>query len=87
MKNNKEIIEIKKEKKLEMVKDIKAFFIDNRGEEIGDLQAELLLDFLIERIGIGIYNQALNDALYWFKGRMSDLEVDYYTLEKKEKNE
>ncbi|OQB06415.1 MAG: hypothetical protein BWY19_00226 [bacterium ADurb.Bin212] len=84
MKNNKEIIKIEKEKKLEMINQIKAFFIDNRGEEIGDLQAELLLDFLIEKVGAGIYNQALNDALYWFKNRISDLEVDYYTLEKKE---
>ena len=82
----KKEIEIKKEKKLKLVSEIKSWFLDNRDEEIGDLQAELLIDFLTEKVGAEIYNQALNDSLYWFKGRMSDLEIDYYTLEKKEES-
>lgn len=82
----KKDIEIIKEKKIKLVSEIKSWFLDNREEEVGDLQADLLIDFLIEKVGAEIYNQALNDSLYWFKGRMSDLEVDYYTLEKKEEN-
>jgi len=80
----KKEIEINKEKKQKLVAEIKGWFIDNRDEEIGDLQAELLLDFLIRKVGAEVYNQALNDSLYWFKGRMGDLEIDYYSLEKKE---
>lgn len=80
-------IEIKKERKEILLGDIKAWFWDNREEDIGDLQAELLLDFLMERAGAEIYNQALNDALYWFKNRFNDLEIDYYSLEKRLLNE
>lgn len=79
----KKEIEIKKEKKLKLVSEIKSWFLDNRDEQVGDLQAELLIDFLVEKAGAEIYNQALGDALAWFKTRFSDLEVDYYTLEKK----
>lgn len=62
--------------------EVKSFFLDNRGEEIGDLQTELLLDFLIESAGSAIYNQALEDANAWFKSRMEDMESDYFTLRK-----
>jgi len=79
----KKEIEIQKEKKLKLISGLKSWFLDNRDEEIGDLQAELLIDFLTERVGAEIYNQALDDSLYWFKGRLSDLEIDYYSLEKK----
>lgn len=84
MSDKKDKIEIRKEKRLQLIAGIKSFFLENRDEEIGDLQAELLIDFLLEKIGPEIYNQALDDALYWFKGRMSDLEIDYYSLEKKD---
>ncbi len=77
-------IELSKEHKEKLRKEIQAFFIDQREEEIGDLQAEMFADLLIEKVGAEIYNQALSDALFWFKNRISDLEVDYYTLEKKE---
>lgn len=81
MKNN---IEIKKDRKQKLIAEIKGWFLDQRDEEIGDLQAEMLLDFLAEKAGTEIYNQALNDALIWFKSRWSDLEIDFYSLEKKE---
>lgn len=84
----KKEIEINKDKKKKLISEIRSWFLDNRDEEIGDLQAELLIDTLTEKVGAEIYNQALNDSLNWVKGRLSDLEIDYYTLEKKgSKNE
>lgn len=75
-------IQLKKETKQNLVSGVKGFFLDQRDEEIGDLQAELLIDFLIDKIGPEVYNQALADASQWFKGRLVDLEIDYYVLEK-----
>jgi len=64
--------------------EVKSFFLENRGEEIGDLQADLLLDFLIDSAGPAIYNQALEDASFWFKHRMEDMESDFFTLRKED---
>lgn len=75
-------IKIEKEKKEKLVKEIQAYFIDNYDEEIGELKAELLIDFLAEKVGSEIYNQALADSKYWFKKKLEDLESDFFTLEK-----
>ena len=75
-------IELKKEQKDRLIKEVQGFFIDQRDEEIGDLQAEMLVDLLIEKAGAEIYNKALNDAWAWFRVRFDDLEADYYSLEK-----
>lgn len=82
----KKEIKINKDQKAKLISDIKGWFLDNRDEEIGDLQAELLINFLTEKAGAEIYNQALNDALIWLKARVSDIEIDYYSLEIKEKS-
>lgn len=81
MSDKKEIIS--KEKKRELVLEIKSFFLDNRDEEIGDLQAEILVDFLIEKVGAQIYNQGLHDAKAWFANKLGEIEPDFYTLERK----
>ena len=40
--------------------------------EIGDLKASIVLDFVIEQLGPGIYNQALADLQSHVMVRMSD---------------
>lgn len=81
--SKKNKIELKKEDKDRLIKEIQGFFIDQRDEEIGDLQAEMLADLLIEKVGGEIYNKALYDARAWFGSRFNDLEADFYSLEKK----
>lgn len=85
---------MKKEEKIELSDtareklqtEVKKFFIENRNEEIGDLQADLLVDLLVESAGPAIYNQALEDAGAWFRGRMEDVESDYFTLRKEDQD-
>jgi uncharacterized protein (DUF2164 family) len=48
-------------------------FDANTDEEIGDLQAGLLVDFVVSEIGPTIYNQAVADARAFFEERASDL--------------
>jgi uncharacterized protein (DUF2164 family) len=45
----------------------------NFDEEIGDLKAGLLLDFILSELGPSIYNQAIADARQFFDERSSDL--------------
>ena len=79
---NEEKIKLSDAAREKLQTEVKKFFIENRGEEIGDLQTDLLIDFLIESVGPTIYNQALEDASSWFRGRMDDLESDFFALRK-----
>jgi uncharacterized protein (DUF2164 family) len=69
---------LEKEVKAKIVSDIQQYFVDERDEEIGNLSAELLLQFMIERVGPAIYNQAIRDAHFLVSKKIEDL----YGLEK-----
>jgi uncharacterized protein (DUF2164 family) len=76
------VIELSKSRKSNIVNEIITYFETEREEQIGELAAELLLDFFTDKIGIEIYNQALDDARAWFAKKLEDIESDYITLEK-----
>jgi uncharacterized protein (DUF2164 family) len=73
-------LKIPKEQKMQIISLIQQYFRDERGEEIGDLAAEFLLDFMIKQIGPFIYNQAVEDVQYVFNQRMASLAEDVYAL-------
>ena len=75
-------IELSRERRVESVASIKRYFEEERDEEIGDLAAGLLLDFVIESVGKHIYNLALADAKAWFEKKMEGIEIDYSLLVK-----
>lgn len=64
--------------------EIKAFYLDVRGEEIGMIEQMQLLELFEERLAPILYNKALDDAKKWFGQMMDNLESDYYTLYKEE---
>ena len=45
-----------------IMNDLKDFFANEREEHLGNIGAELLLDFILKQVGPMIYNQALIDA-------------------------
>ncbi|HVZ77919.1 MAG TPA: DUF2164 domain-containing protein [Gemmatimonadaceae bacterium] len=49
--------------------------------DIGDLQADLLLDFIVREAGPAIYNQAIADAQAFMRDRVADLESVCYEPE------
>ncbi len=55
-------IKFTKEDRKNAVRDIQIYFQNERDEEIGNLPAELLLDFFLDKIGPVIYNKAIEDA-------------------------
>lgn len=64
--------------------EIKAFYLIERGEEIGLIEQSQLLDFFEERMAPIIYNKALDDAKKWFAHMMDNMDSDYYSLYKNE---
>lgn len=71
-------VNLSQELKKQAIDDIKRYFLENREEEIGQLAAELLLDFMLEKVGAVIYNQAIRDAHTFMSEKVEDL----YALEK-----
>ncbi len=58
--------------------EIRAFYLDERGEEIGMIE-QIQLE---EKLAPVIYNRALDDARRWHAQAMENLESDYYALYK-----
>lgn len=66
-------ITLSKEKKEEMISVIKDYFYNEREEEIGDLAASMLLNFITEELGPEYYNQGITDAYRYMNDRAEDL--------------
>jgi len=45
-----------------IINDLQDFFANEREENLGNIGAELLLNFILKEVGPMIYNQALIDA-------------------------
>ncbi|MDJ0788572.1 MAG: DUF2164 domain-containing protein [Myxococcota bacterium] len=56
------------------IASIQRYFAEQLEDEIGELKAGLLLDFVIAEIGGSVYNHAIRDAQAWFQERLQDLE-------------
>lgn len=66
-------IKLSKEKRDEMVSAIKKYFLSEREEEIGDLAAGLILDFIIEDLAPEFYNQGVYDSYKYIGNSIEDL--------------
>ena len=67
-----------------MKEEIKAFYLDVRGEEIGMIEQIQLMELFEEKMAPVIYNRALEDVKRWFGQVMENVESDYYGLYKNE---
>ncbi|SKC87039.1 DUF2164 domain-containing protein [Maledivibacter halophilus] len=70
-------INLNKEAKDLITSEIKRYFSKEREEDIGDLAATILLDFLCENIGPIFYNQGIKDSIIYINDKLDDL----YNLE------
>jgi len=59
----------------QLVESLQVYFRDERDEEIGELRASLLLEFILAEIGPSVYNQALRDAQAHLGRIVDDLDV------------
>ncbi|GFI09113.1 hypothetical protein IMSAGC007_01571 [Lachnospiraceae bacterium] len=80
--NLNEVIRLSDRQKERLVREIRAFYLDVRGEEIGIIEERQLLDLFCEHLAPIVYNKALDDSMRWLKEQAGNIEVDYYLLYK-----
>lgn len=56
-----------------MVAAIKNYFATERDEEIGDLGAGLILDFIVETLAPEFYNQGVYDSYKFMETNIEDI--------------
>lgn len=66
-------MKISKEKRESMILFIKTYFSQERDEDLGDLSAALILDFIIEKIAPEFYNQGVYDTYEYMNDRLDDI--------------
>ena len=76
------MINLTDEQKRQIKEAIHAYYLEERGEDIGIIHQDGLFDLFMEELAPIIYNKALDDARYWVSRRMNDIESDYYELYK-----
>ena len=74
-------IKLSKETRDQAVASIKRYFDEKLDDDIGDLKAGLLLDYILEEIGPCVYNQAIVDAQAYFQDKLTDLDGACYEPE------
>lgn len=68
-------VELPDEARKQAVASLRRYFASELDQEIGDLKAGLLLDFILQEIGPSIYNGAVADAQTYMRDRVADLEA------------
>jgi len=66
---------------MHIVYKIKHYFATELGEEIGQFDAEFLLEFFAKEIGPYFYNQGLHDAQAAVDSQVDLLKDVFYTME------
>lgn len=64
--------------------EIKSFYLEERGEEIGMIEQMQLMELFEQKLAPIIYNRALDDTKRWFAQMMDNIDADYYALYKNE---
>ena len=63
------------------IASLKQYFSEHMDEEIGDLKAGLMLEYILAELGPTIYNGAIADARSFFEERTADLSGVCYHAE------
>ncbi len=71
--SRKNPIKLNKEIREEMISSIKNYFEKERDEELGDLAAGLILDFIAEELAPEFYNQGVYDSYKFMNLHCEDL--------------
>lgn len=62
------------EKLKQMQASIRRYASEHLDEEMGDLKAGLMLDFVMKELAPTIYNQGVSDTQAWLQQKLGDLE-------------
>ena len=75
-------IEFSKREKEVIINKIKLYFSEELNQEIGQFDAQFLLDFFAKEIGGYFYNRGLYDSQSILENRLGDITDAIYDLEK-----
>ena len=71
-----------KEEKEILVPKIKMYLHEELDVDVGNFDAEFLLDFFSEEVGPYFYNRGIKDSLDMLDTRMEEVKESIYVLEK-----
>lgn len=74
-------IKLADNRKKAMIEELQSYFRNEHDQSIGELKAEMIVDFFVEKLGPGIYNQAIADANAFIQEKLIDLEAILYVPE------
>ncbi len=74
-------IKLRDERLKEVIEEVQSYFRNEHDESIGDLRAEMLVEFFLSKLGPQIYNQAIDDANTFIHEKLIDLEGILYIPE------
>lgn len=75
-------IKLDSHQKSDAVEKLKKYFDAEMHQDLGQFEAEFLLDFFAKEVGSYFYNQGLQDAGKVFEARLEDVQQHLYELEK-----
>ena len=75
-------IEFSREEKEQLIPKIKMYLKEELDQDIGNFDAEFLLDFFSQEVGAYFYNRGIRDALEMLDNRVDELKESIYVLEK-----
>ena len=67
-------ITLSQEASKQLIASIKRYFDEEMDEELGDLRAGRILDYVLKEIAPTVYNQAIADAQAYFQDKALDLD-------------
>ena len=76
------MIEFTKDEKEIITRKIQLYFHEELDQEIGQFDAEFLLDFFAEEIGPYFYNRGLYDAQTVLESKLENISDAFYEIEK-----
>ena len=75
-------IEFSNQQKEQIVNKLQSYFEQQLDQELGQFDAEFLLDFVSKELGAFYYNQGLQDARTVLEQRLQTIDDDLYAIEK-----
>ena len=67
-------VTLSQEARTQFIASIKRYVAEEMDEELGDLRAGRLLDYVLKEIAPTVYNQAIADAQAYFQDKVLDLD-------------
>ena len=76
-----ETIKFSKEEKASIVQKVQMYFLEELDQDIGQFDAEFLLDFFSQEVGAYYYNRGLFDAQTVLSRKLDDISEALYEIE------